>query len=81
MKIEILGSGCPKCKELESRVKEAVKKAGLDALVEHVYDIDKIIKMGAFSTPAMAIDGKIVLSGRLPTVKELVAILKEIEGE
>lgn len=76
MKIEILGSGCPKCKQLEERANEAVKKAGLNASVEHVYDIDKIIAMGVFSTPAMAVDGKVVLSGRLPSVNELVAILK-----
>ena len=76
MKIEILGSGCAKCKSLEERANEAVKKAGLKASVEHVHDIDKIIAMGVFSTPAMAVDGKVVLSGSLPSVGELVAILK-----
>lgn len=76
MKIEILGSGCSKCKALEARAKEAVQKAGLKASVEHVYDTDKIISMGVFSTPALAIDGKVVLSGSLPSVNELVAMLK-----
>jgi len=76
MKIEILGSGCAKCKALEERANEAVKKAGLDATVGHIHDIDKIIEMGVFSTPAMAVDGKVVFSGSLPSVNELVAILK-----
>ena len=76
MKIEILGSGCAKCKALEGRVNEAVKKAGLNASVEHVNDIEKIIAMDVFSVPAMAVDGKVVFSGSLPSVNELVAILK-----
>lgn len=76
MKIEVLGSGCPKCKQLEELAKQAVKQAGLKANVEHIYDIDKIIAMGVFSTPALAVDGKVVLSGSLPTVSQLVAILR-----
>jgi len=76
MKIEILGSGCPKCKLLEARANEAVKKAGLKATVEHIYDIDKIIAMGVVSTPAMAVDGKVVLSGKLPSVDELIELLR-----
>ena len=76
MKIQILGSGCAKCKALEGRVNEAVEKAGLKASVEHVSDIDKIIAMGVFSVPAMVVDGKVVLSGSLPSVNELIAILK-----
>jgi len=76
MKIEILGRGCAKCKQLEERAKEAVEKAGLKASVGHVHDIDRIIAMGVFSTPAMAVDGNVVLSGSLPSVNELVAILR-----
>lgn len=80
MKIEILGSGCAKCKQLEERAKEAVKKTGLKATVEHIYDVEKIIAMGVFSTPAMAINGKVVLSGSLPSASEICEIIKEASG-
>jgi small redox-active disulfide protein 2 len=76
MKIEILGSGCAKCKALEERVREAVKKAGISATISHVTDIEKIIEMNVSSTPALAVDGKVVLSGYLPSISELVEMLK-----
>lgn len=75
-KIEILGSGCPKCHKLESMVKEAVTKYGIEAEVTHVYDIDKILDYGVMLTPALVVDGKVKLSGKLPSEKEL---LKAIE--
>jgi small redox-active disulfide protein 2 len=77
MKIEVLGSGCPKCGELEKKAKEAVAKAKLKATVTHVYDINAIIERGVVSTPALAIDGIVVVSGRIPTVDELVCLLKK----
>ena len=77
MKIEVLGSGCPKCGELEKRVKEAVKKAGVKAEVTHVYDLNEIIKRNVFSTPALAVNGKIVLSGRLASVEEITKIISK----
>jgi small redox-active disulfide protein 2 len=76
MKIEIFGSGCAKCRELEKRAKEAAAKAGLTAEVVHVYDMARIIDSGIMSTPALAVDGKVVLSGRLPEVAELIKLLK-----
>ena len=75
MKIEVLGSGCFKCQELERRVKEAVKNSGVDATVEHIYDIQKIIQRSVFSTPALAIDGKVIFSGRIPSIEELSKII------
>ena len=77
MKIEVLGSGCAKCGELEKRVREAVRKTGVAAEVTHVYDLNEIIKRNVFSTPALAIDGKIVLSGRLASAEELTKIIKQ----
>jgi len=71
MKIEVLGSGCPKCLELERRTNEAVKSKGVNAKVEHVFDVAEIIKRNVFSTPALAVDGKIVFSGRVPSVSEI----------
>jgi small redox-active disulfide protein 2 len=75
MKIEILGSGCPKCKELERRTREAVKKSGVAADVEHIYDLQKIIQRSVFSTPALVIDGKVIFSGRVPSIEELSKML------
>jgi len=76
MKIEVLGSGCQKCAELEKRAKEAVSVAGVDASVEHVYDMNQIIERGVFMTPALVINGKTVASGKIPSVEEIVNFLR-----
>ncbi len=75
MKIEICGSGCSKCAELEKRAKEAVAWAGIDATVEHVYDMDQIIARGIFMTPALLVDGRTVASGKIPSVSEIATLL------
>lgn len=75
MKIEILGTGCAKCQALTLHVKEAVAKKGLFAQIEKVEDIVKIMEYGVTSTPALVIDGKVVSSGRLLSVDEIVALL------
>ena len=77
MKIEIFGTGCPKCIELEKRVRAAVQKTGIAAEVEHVYDLNKIIERNIFSTPALAIDGKVLVSGKIPSVEEIEKLLKK----
>ena len=77
MKIEVCGSGCSKCAELEKRAKEAVAMAGLNATVEHVYDMPKFIERGIFMTPALVIDGKTVASGKIPSVEEIVSFLRK----
>lgn len=76
MKIEICGSGCSKCAELEKRAKEAVASTGAAVTVEHVYDMGKIIERGIFVTPALLIDGKAVTSGKMPSVEEIAALLR-----
>jgi small redox-active disulfide protein 2 len=78
MKIEILGSGCSKCKATEEIVKKIVKKLGIKAEVDHVYDIDKITEYGAMLTPAVAVDGKIKVEGKIPTENEVEKIIKEL---
>jgi small redox-active disulfide protein 2 len=75
MKIEILGSGCSKCKATEEIVKRVVKKLGIKAEVGHVYDMNKIIEYGVMMTPAVAIDGKIVVEGKIPTEEEAEGII------
>ena len=76
MKIEILGSGCPKCQKLEAIVKDAVAKHGIKAEISHVYDVDKIVEYGVMMTPALVIDGKVNFAGRLPSENELLSLLK-----
>ena len=76
MEIEVCGSGCSKCAELEKRAKEAVAIAGIDATVDHVYEMSKIIERGIFMTPALVIDGKTVASGKMPSVEEIVTFLR-----
>ena len=76
MKIEILGTGCAKCKSLEKNVREAVKELGIQAEIVKVEDITKIMEYGVMGTPAIVIDGKIVSSGKLldvAAVKKLLA--------
>jgi small redox-active disulfide protein 2 len=78
MKIEILGSGCSKCKATEEIVKKVVKKLGVKAEVGHVYDIDKMAEYGAMLTPAISVDGKIILEGKVPTENDVEKIIKNL---
>ncbi|MEM5797922.1 MAG: thioredoxin family protein [Candidatus Aenigmatarchaeota archaeon] len=71
MKIEIFGSGCPKCKKLEENARKAVKEANKKAEIVKVTDINEIINRGVMATPAIAIDGKLKACGRIPEVEEI----------
>jgi len=75
MKIEILGMGCPKCKQLTANVEAAVKEMNVNAEICKVADIDKITEHGVMMTPALAIDGKIVSAGRLLNKEEVKKII------
>jgi len=75
MEIKVLGTGCTKCKKLEQMTREVVKELGLDASIEKEEDIYKIMQFGVMTTPALVINGKVVLKGKVPTVKELKGIL------
>ena len=75
VKIEVLGSGCANCNRLEALAKDAVSKLGLRAQVEHVTDIRKILARGLLATPGLAIDGKVVLAGRVPSAAEVEGII------
>lgn len=75
MEIKILGTGCSKCKTLEKATREAVKELGVDANIEKEEDIMKIMEYGVMHTPALVIDGKVVVSGRLPNEKDLKSLL------
>lgn len=75
MEIKVLGTGCAKCRSLEKRTQEAVDRLAVDAKIEKVEDIYKIMQMGVLHTPALVIDQKVVLSGRLPSLEELKEII------
>lgn len=66
MEIKVLGPGCPKCKQTESVVKEAVAEYGLDATVEKITDIMEIAGYGVFTTPAVVMDGEVKSVGKIP---------------
>jgi small redox-active disulfide protein 2 len=75
MEIKVLGTGCPKCKTLEKVTREAVAETGLNATVTKVEDITEIMNAGIMMTPALIIDGKIVVKGRVPSVEEIKRLL------
>ncbi len=76
MKIQILGTGCPKCRQLEANAREAVAAKGVEAEVEKVTDIDQIMEMGVMMTPALVIDGEVRSVGKVLTVDQIAAQLK-----
>ncbi len=75
MEIKVLGTGCAKCKSLEKVTREAVAEMNLQANVEKVEDIVKIMGYGVLSTPALVVDNQIVVSGRVPSLKETIQLL------
>lgn len=81
MKIEILGTGCTKCRKLFDQVTQAVQQAGLDAEIVKVERIDEIMKRGLMLTPGLAINGKVVSSGKVPKAKAIAALLESAVAE
>nr|WP_321265885.1 thioredoxin family protein [uncultured Sulfurimonas sp.] len=77
MKIEVLGTGCAKCITLEKVVKEAVAKSGKFAQIEKVDDIMRIMEYQVVSTPGLVIDGKVVSTGKVLSVDEVIALMSE----
>ena len=75
MEIKVLGTGCAKCKSLEKATKKAVEKTGVNATITKVEDIVEIMQFGVMTTPALVIDGEIVVKGKVPSVDELSKLL------
>lgn len=75
MKIQILGTGCAKCKQLTANTEKAVAELGLGVPVEKVEDVREIMKFRVMSTPAIAVDGKVVASGKLLSPDEVKKLL------
>ena len=70
-KIQILGTGCPKCRKLTENAEEAVKALGIECEIEKVTDINDIMGFGVMITPALAVDGEVKSSGRLLSVDDI----------
>ena len=75
MEIKVLGPGCAKCKSLEKATLEAVAKSGIDAQVSKVEDIVEIMQFNVMTTPALVVDGNVVIKGRVPSVNEIIKLI------
>ncbi len=75
MKLEVLGTGCSKCKTLYEAVQAAVKEKGIEAEIIKIEDIPSIMKYGVMSTPALVIDGKVAFSGKTMSAAEIKKLL------
>jgi small redox-active disulfide protein 2 len=75
MEIKVLGTGCPRCKALEKTTRDVVADMGIEATIEKEEDIVKIIGYGIMHTPALVINGKVVLSGRVPSASEIKEVI------
>jgi small redox-active disulfide protein 2 len=75
MEIKILGPGCPNCKMLDKVTREVVEQNGINANITKVEDIMEIMKYGVMSPPALVIDEKVVVKGRIPSADEIKQLL------
>jgi small redox-active disulfide protein 2 len=81
MKIQILGTGCAKCKALTANAEKAVRELGLEAEIEKVTVIQDIMKFKILMTPGLVVDGQVKTAGRLPSVEEIKQMLVEPGGK
>lgn len=77
LKVQVLGSGCPKCKKLLESCQEIFEEKNIEVDLEYVNDIEKIISLGVISTPALVINDKTIVSGYLPTKNELEELINK----
>lgn len=77
MKIEILGTGCPKCKKALENAQKAIKDLGVDVEIVKVDKLDDIMKYGVMITPALAIDGEVKIAGKIPSTEQITEWIKK----
>ncbi|MCP4709074.1 MAG: thioredoxin family protein [Planctomycetes bacterium] len=75
MKLQVLGTGCAKCKKLAENTEAAAKELALDYELEKVTDINEIIKFGVMMTPALAVNGEVKLVGKVPSTDEIKSLI------
>lgn len=76
MKVQILGMGCPKCRQLAENAQAAIDAAGIEAQVVKVEELSEIMEFGVMSTPALAIDGEVKSAGKVLSPQEIQSILE-----
>jgi small redox-active disulfide protein 2 len=79
MKIKILGPGCPKCKTLEKMTREVVEQESISAEIDKVEDIMAIMNYGVMSTPALVVNEKVEIKGRIPSYEEIKQVLSKYQ--
>ncbi len=75
-KIQILGTGCPKCKKMAESAEIAAKELGIEYEIQKVTQINDIMKFGVMVTPALAVDGRVRVTGKVPGIEEIKSMLK-----
>ncbi|MCB9357387.1 MAG: TM0996/MTH895 family glutaredoxin-like protein [Calditrichaeota bacterium] len=81
MKLQVLGTGCPKCNKLAELSERVARENNLNYTLDKVTDINEILAAGVMMTPALMVNGEVKISGRVPTVPELTALLTAAAGE
>jgi small redox-active disulfide protein 2 len=76
MKIQVLGTGCPKCNQLAENADRAAKELGVEYELEKVTDINDIMSFGIMMTPGLAVDGEVKMSGKVASIEDIKAWLK-----
>jgi len=74
-KLQVLGPGCPKCEELAKRTEEAAKALGVDYELEKVKDLNEMMALGVFVTPALVVDGEVKVAGKVPSHEEIKKLI------
>lgn len=80
MKIQVLGTGCPKCRKLKENAARAVAEAGFDCEVESVTDLEAILSFDVMMTPALVIDGRVKVTGAVPRVADISDWIREADA-
>jgi small redox-active disulfide protein 2 len=74
-KLQVLGPGCPKCEELAKRTEEAANDLGVDYELEKVKDLNQMMSLGVFMTPALVVDGEVKVVGKVPSLDEIKTMI------
>ncbi|MBU4217150.1 thioredoxin family protein [Candidatus Parcubacteria bacterium] len=75
MNIQVLGTGCPTCKKLYERTRQAAIELNLEVEVEYINDMEKILALGVMSSPVLVIDGKVITAGQFPSLEKIKELL------
>ena len=74
-KLQILGTGCSKCKRLTEQVEQAARELGIEHQIEKVTDLEQIVSFGVTMTPALAVDGQVKVAGNVPSIEEIKRLM------